>query len=141
MSDGFDVVFWSVGVMLGLAVLLLALWARFGDRVRHLPPFVGAATLETGELALVLETNWLSRRALEGEGEREEKPRFAGRRALLIEESADARSRIEPVLRSTGLEVITALDDDEAVAHELIDLGLRETSKRGDRHADLREPG
>ncbi|MHC4107085.1 MAG: hypothetical protein ACYSTY_03265 [Planctomycetota bacterium] len=34
MSGGFDWVFWSVGGVLGLAGLLLALWALFADRAR-----------------------------------------------------------------------------------------------------------
>ena len=89
---------------------------RFGSRFRHFRLFAGAVTLENGELALLLATEGLSRSAIEGPGEGAQEPRFSGRRALLIEESADARSRIEPILRSTGFDVVTALDDDEAVA-------------------------
>jgi len=88
----------------------------FGDRFRHLPLFEGTATLESGELALVLATDFLSETAVEREGGEARELRFAGQRALLIEESADARSRIEPILRSTGLDVVTALDNAEAIA-------------------------
>ena len=106
---------------------------RFGSRFRHLRLFAGAVTLETGELALLLATEGLSKSTTEGEGEGAQEPRFSGRRALLIEESADARSRIEPILRSTGFDVVTALDEGEAVArlrHSQVDLVVLSAATR-----------
>ncbi|MEK7864132.1 MAG: response regulator, partial [Chloroflexota bacterium] len=95
--------------------------AGLGRRLRAVPLVSGAAVLESGEVALLLQTSALVRAALGAPGPADAvaeraAPAAARRHVLVVDDSATTRSLVRSILESAGYDVAVAIDGADAWA-------------------------